>query len=418
MFRIYKNNSFIFNNFFWKSFQLLSRQGIIFLTFIFAAQLLNPIDFGAYTYVIALTTFISMFSDFGISAAVSKFVAEYADSDKKQVGIILFNSFISILIFATLASSIFLLAGKYFFPNYFNFIMFTIPLLYFMPLVSLYDGVSTGLKKFKIAALISLFSGIIALILIDFFIKSFGIIGALIVQILLFGLNFFGLLFVYRKQFVVNFDKNILKKIYTYSITIGVVSVSYFFLTRVNTFILAYFGYFVEVGYYELINRFILILILPFQLFSQVISPDITKYFYKNKIDIVLSKYKSYAGITFFAALTIFLVSIFLSPVFIKIVLPAYNTPQFIFVFNIFLISTISQALSSVASIGFGIPTGNAKLNRNILFIFVPINLVVAFLTINYFNFSIFVLCFVLIKVISDISYIYFCYKLIKRQNN
>ena len=72
------------HNFIWRSLQIFGKQGITFLIFILCAKLLTPYDFGLYNYALAIIFFFIIFGDFGISAATSKYVAEYNAINKDK----------------------------------------------------------------------------------------------------------------------------------------------------------------------------------------------------------------------------------------------------------------------------------------------------------------------------------------------
>ena len=76
MIDLFHQNREPITHFIWRISQLLMKDGINFLIFIFAAKLLVPYEFGIFNYVMALVFFFILFGDFGISVAASKFVAE------------------------------------------------------------------------------------------------------------------------------------------------------------------------------------------------------------------------------------------------------------------------------------------------------------------------------------------------------
>src|SRR3989344_5375397 len=84
------------HNFIWRSLQIFGKQGITFFIFIICAKLLTSNEFGVYNYILAAIFFLIIFGDFGISAATSKYVAEYSVTDKDKLRYILFNSLIII----------------------------------------------------------------------------------------------------------------------------------------------------------------------------------------------------------------------------------------------------------------------------------------------------------------------------------
>ena len=79
-------------NFLWRAIQIVGQQGITFLIFILCAKNLSTYEFGIYNYILAIVLFLVMFSDFGISTATSRYVAEYSVTDKDKLRAVLFNS--------------------------------------------------------------------------------------------------------------------------------------------------------------------------------------------------------------------------------------------------------------------------------------------------------------------------------------
>lgn len=268
-------------NIFWRSLQIFGNQGITFLIFILCARLLNPYDFGIYSYILAVISLLAMFSDFGISTATSKYVAEYSAIDKNKLRAVLFNSLIIILSLGSIITLLTVFFGRYFLKEKYGLVLYALPLLFLTPIVSLYDGIFRGLKKFKELAIISMSVGLPSTIFVYFLVKNFGLIGALISQSLFYFILALCLFFVYKNLYF-QFDKKLIKTITKYSLLIGISTIGYFLYTKADILILGHFGYVKEIGYYELINKFFAILILPFTILAQTIAPNITVYYAKK----------------------------------------------------------------------------------------------------------------------------------------
>jgi len=72
-----KNNKEFSRNFIWRCVQTFGKQGASFFLFIIATYLLSKENMGIYNYVFSALYLLTIFADFGISTATSKYVAEY-----------------------------------------------------------------------------------------------------------------------------------------------------------------------------------------------------------------------------------------------------------------------------------------------------------------------------------------------------
>ncbi|MFA5856444.1 MAG: oligosaccharide flippase family protein [Candidatus Pacearchaeota archaeon] len=405
----YLKNKETIHNFIWRSIQIFGKQGITFLIFIICAKLLLPYDFGIYNYVLTIVFFLVIFGDFGISASTSKYVAEYNATDKRKLKLVLFNSGIIILALTIIVTIITLLFGKLYLQEKYIYVLYLLPLIFLAPMTSLYDGIYRGLKKFKQLAIISVIIGLFSLTFIYFLINQYGLIGALIAQNIFYLLLFISLALGFR-DFKFEFNKKIIKEIGSYSLIIGIGGLSYFIYSRINILILGNYNYIVEIGYYELINKIFLILMLPFNIFSQVISPQITELYSKKKIKNLIRDYKKYIFLSFILSLFISLIILFLFPIILKLFLNKYYNPLIIRMMSFMLVILVTQAITAISAVGFSTSTGHAKLNMYFLIIFGLINIPLTIIFIEYFGFIGVIYSTVLIRFITDISFtiIYF----------
>ena len=142
-------------NVFWRSLQLVVKDGVSFVIFILVAKLLSPYEFGVYNYVLAVIFFLILFGDFGISVAASKYVAEYQATNPEKLKYVLFNAGLVILALTLLVSAGTLLLGPYFLKDRYLYVLYILPMIFLAPMTSLYDGIYRGLKKFRQLALLS-----------------------------------------------------------------------------------------------------------------------------------------------------------------------------------------------------------------------------------------------------------------------
>lgn len=403
------------HNFIWRALQMGSKQGITFLIFIICAKLLIPYDFGVYNYVLAIVFFLIMFADFGISTATSKYVAEYNVTDKEKLKSVLFNSGIIILGLTLIISLITIFFGKLYLGDKYIYILYLLPLIFLIPMTSLYDGIYRGLKKFKHLSIISVIVGLFSLSFVYILIKQYGLIGALIAQNLFYSILFLALTFGY-KEFHFKLNKDVMKEIGKYSFFIGIISISYFFYTRIDIIILGHFDYIIEIGYYEIINKIFMLLTLPFLIFSQIQAPNIVRHFCEGRKNIIFSKLKKYIKYSFLGCILISILSVFIIPMLLKYFLQDYYTNATIIILYLISIVFIFQCVATFIGNTFIISTGHAKLNMINLIIFGILNLVLGIIFVNYFGFMGIAYSKIFVGISGSISLIIIYYYKLKRK--
>lgn len=348
------------HNFIWRCLQLVGKQGIITLIFILCARLLTPYDFGIYNYALAIIFFLITFGDFGISAATSKYVAEYHGSNKNKLKAVPFNSGIIILGLTLIISILTILIGPWYLKDKYGYVLWLLPLIFIAPMTSLYDGIYRGLKKFKLLAIISLIVGTCSLSFVYILIKNYGLTGALIAQDLFYLILFLALGFGYR-EFHFKWNRDVMKEVGRYSIIVGFVNAGYFLYTTMNSIILGKFGYIAEVGYYELINKVFLFITLPFSIMGQVIAPDITNLASKNNFNQIRKKFKITIFILLLLGIILSILLFLFLPFVLRTYLTKYSTPEFNVMFNLLLFTLPLTVVSGTMSQGFTVAAGKAK---------------------------------------------------------
>jgi PST family polysaccharide transporter len=355
---IYSKHQQTIHNFSWRALQTFGKQIVTFSILILSAKLLTPYDFGIYNYILAIIFLLIVFSDFGISSATSKYVAEYNATDKKKLKLILFNSSVIVVSLALAISLLTVIIGKYVFDEKYVYVLYVLPMLFFAPINSLYDGIFRGLKRFRDLAIISLSVGISSLIFVYILISKYGLIGALVSQSLFYIILTIVLFLTYGNLHV-QFDRKIMRTLLDYSLVIGVSSIGYFLYSRVDILVLGHYGYVEEIGYYELINKGFELMFLPFALLAQVIAPDITAYFAKKDYDQVRTKLFSFMKIIVPLSILIAITFYYLFPLLIMEFLTEYYVEGmlisiFILSFLIpFKIWGVFQTQSFIVATGF-----------------------------------------------------------------
>lgn len=385
--KIYFKHKETVHNFMWRSLQVLGKGGVTFFIFILCAKLLDPYDFGVYSYVLAVVSLLIIFGDFGISTATSKYVAEFNAIDRDKLKLILFNSLILVFGLGTIVVLFTIIFGDHFLGDKYKFILCALPLLFLVPVSSLYDGIFRGLKRFKELTIIFLAVGILCLIFVYPLVKNYGLIGALISQSL-FYLTLVMVLSLRYGNLYCKFDPDLVKKILNYSLVIGVSSVAYFLYSRVDILVLGYFGYIKEIGYYELINKGFGFMFIPFAFLAQVISPNITTHFSKNNHLVVRNKFYFFLKRIVPAAVLIAFLFYYIFPQVIKIFLSEYYVPEMIVAVSILSFLIPAKIWGVFLTQSFVVATGYAKIIAIITLVGGILNVISDIIFIKWLGFT------------------------------
>lgn len=392
-------------NIFWRSLQLVVKDGVSFVIFILAAKLLSPYEFGVYNYVLAVIFFLILFGDFGISVAASKYVAEYQATNPEKLKYVLFNSGLVILALTLLVSAGTLLLGPYFLKDKYLYVLYILPMIFLAPMTSLYDGIYRGLRKFKQLALLSTGVSLISLGFIYFLIRKYGLTGALISQNLFYLSLFLTLAFCYR-DFLFKLKREILRSVGFYALIIGIIHVSAFLYTRVDILVLGYFDLIVEIGYYEIVNKVLMLLQLPFLVYAQVQAPNMVASYYREGSPAILLKLNSYIKYSTAISLLLSVLMGLTIPRFLQSFLTEYYLPGVILILNIFLFLFIFQNVSNLVGNTFIISTGHAKINMINIIVFGILNLLLDILFVHYYGYMGIAYAKLLVVILGSLSLI------------
>lgn len=413
--KTYIENQNLIPDTFWQVIQVCGKQGYLFGVFFIAAHFLNPYDFGIYNYALAILMLIVLFGDFGVSAATSKYVAEFNTTDKERLKSVLFNATAFIAVFLVFIFLLLIFFGPLILRDKYHYILYLLPSLFFLPLTYLYIGIYRGLNRFKSSSWRTLVGGCVSLVIAYPLIKYFGIYGALwsnnIFAITLFILLFFG----YR-EWSVKFDPKLIKMISTYSLVLGIVSLSYYLYSRTDIILLGQFGYMNEIGFYEFINKIFLLLVSPFMILAQVLSPQITRMYVLGDIKKIIYKFKQFVFLSLIVSLVLSVALFFILPFIIDKYLFAYSNLIYVKAFYYLLIILITQSIAAIVATGFSIATGHARLNMYFLIIFGIINIPFTYILINNYGFIGAIYSTVIIRCLTDILFICSYYFLLKKE--
>jgi O-antigen/teichoic acid export membrane protein len=386
---ILKNNYFnhkeTIHNFSWRALQIFGKQGLTFFIFILCAKLLTPHDFGIYNYILAVIFMLIIFGDFGISTATSKYVAEYNATDQEKLKFILFNSSVILVSLALIVSLFTVLFGSYFLHEKYIYVLYVLPMLFLAPLSSLYDGIFRGLKRFRELAIISLSVGFVSILFVYLLVSQYGLTGALISQSLFYFILVIALFLTYGNLHV-QFDKQLMKTLFNYSVVIGISSIGFYLYSRFSILILGYYGYIEEVNYFEIFIKITAMLAIMFNIIGQVIAPNITILSVKQKFERISSMYIYYLISSLIFSIFLCL-GLYLSlPLIMELYFPHLLTEGFLQTIGILIWILPVNIISGGISQGFMVATGYARLGL-LTIPFGILNVIMALIFINQFGY-------------------------------
>ncbi len=356
----YQNNRELSSSFGWRLTQILTKQGSSALMFFIATYFLTKGEMGIYNYMSSALFLMIVFADFGISTATSKYVAQYNSISKEKVGRVLFNSGIIIFLASILVILFLTIFSQKIFPEYYRYLYYAFPFIFIYPLTSLLDGIYRGLKRFKVLAIVSICTGILGVLSSYFLVTAYGLVGAILTQVVFFSIYAFILLLLHR-GYEFKYDSKIVKDIISYSIYFGIATLGYFLFSKVNILILGSYNLLEEIAVYELLNKIFAIYLIPFTVLGQVLAPNVVEMFSLKRYEGVRQLFRKSLIYFFSIALLFIPISIFLTKFGIGVLFPEYSN-------GILLSLLLPVALTSAKAIpvlvintGLITSTGHAK---------------------------------------------------------
>jgi O-antigen/teichoic acid export membrane protein len=374
-------------NFLWRGAQIFGKQAISFFIFIFCVTLLSPDDFGVYSYVMGFIYLLVVFSDFGIGQTVLRNVAMSDPEDTKIKEKILYHSGLFVIFSSIIVCVGALIIGKIFFTEYFRYIIHVLPLIFLIPLTSLYDGFFGGMKKFKEQSLIFLKTSLVSAPIIVICVWYGGIIGALVAHVVFYLLLLSGLGYRYR-TFERAYDSQMFRHLFSYTLLIGLTSVSYLLYTKVNVIILGWLGFVPQIGYYEIMNKIFYIgLLLPINILATITAPNISRYFSIGQFTIIREKILRMLVIIFFIGIIMSVCAYVVFPHLFVLVLPQYDSELLVSLLKIMVFLVPVKLVSTYVNTAYIIPCGYAKILTYTTIIFGIINVILSIIFLRYLGF-------------------------------
>ncbi|MEJ0053258.1 MAG: oligosaccharide flippase family protein [bacterium] len=413
--KLYLEHKSTIHNLGWRILQITSQQGMVLFLFILCARFLSPIEFGFYNYTLAIVLFLVMFGDFGISSATSKYVAEYNVTNKEKLRAIPFNAGITVFGFGLLTSIIVLIFGSLYLGNHFESVLYVLPLVFLTPLVSLYDGIYRGLRRFRSLTLISAVIACLFVPLAYFLVKTQGLLGALLAQDVFYFVLLAGLVIGYR-DFAFKINWKVIKMILKYSVIVGIGSVGFFFFGKIDTIFLGSFGYIKDIGYIEILNRlFSIVGTLPL-IIASVIGPTIAGIHSRKEHKLLLIKLNKYIVLSLIIALIGSLAFLFFGKYVIQFAFPQYYDQTMINIIPLYSLLLFSYLCASIVPSGFAVYTGHAKISAYFLIGFGILHVILNYVFLSAFGFYGLIFSILLTRIPSDLLFIFFYKTILSRE--
>ncbi len=373
-------------DFIYRALQTFLKHSLTLFIYYFSAFVLSPETYGQAVYLISIAAFILLFCDFGLSASITTFVAggrEWNGIDSKK-GL----SKIVILLSAFAALVLAVVFAFYWFTDQLDSnILYLFPYIFLTPLNSVLDGYLMGIRNFKKLFQINSIYSALAFVSSLLLIRELGLTGVLLSFSVNAGILFLTLVFFNSRLLTFSIVEVKVRGVLSYSLLLGVSSLSYFLYTRFDVFILEHYGYLEEIGHYEIINRLFMVLVIPFVILGQVQAPKIAEKTAHYAYQEIRSHFLKLMLGVFILGVIVALGLLLLVPVVVREFLPAYHTEDFMEI-NRVLVAILPLKFAGVLlTIGFVTPTGFAKMTSIATMIFGVLNVLLDIAFILEFGF-------------------------------
>lgn len=357
--------------------QILGRQGVTFVIFLLCARLLSPHDFGIYNYIFSIIFMFALFSDFGLSVTVSRYTAELDATDNSEQGILIFNATLLMVTISSLACLLVFIFHNQI--KYIEYVYCCLPMLLFMPLTALYDGIYRGVRRFRELSIMNFTIGLLFLPCIYYFVTTWGMVGAIVAHNIFYFTLFsafalWGYIQGLRPRF--SLSSALIRKVVNYSLLVGLSNVGLFLYTRADIFVLVKFNLIEEVGYYEVVNRFFMIIIFPAQILATVVAPKVSGIFARKETAMIKRNYRRDSMLLFglgcAAALFFYLI---MKPLF-QVLFVNYDIESLLLYMALLLVLIPFRYFSTYMSIGYITPSGNVAISTVCILLFGCLNVI------------------------------------------
>ncbi len=279
----------ILKNTFWLGFGQISSRALRAVLVLVAARILGPELWGAFSYALGIATFLTIFSDFGINALITK---ESVSDPKKRNELVSTAFFIKLLLILVIVMTAWILApiiSKI--PSSKTILPILIFVFAFDTLRDLTSAIARSLEKMQLEAGYNILTNFLILILGILFLKlqNSGEYLALAYS-LGSGLGFMAALIHFRENFKNlrnNFRKNLIAPIIKHAWPFGMLSVMGIVMLNTDVIILGWLVDAKNLGYYSAAQKLVQLLYVLPTLIGASIFPSISKF---SKTDPNLAK--------------------------------------------------------------------------------------------------------------------------------
>ncbi len=241
---------------------------------LFIARNLTPIEYGLFYAVFSFVMFFSLFTDFGISSAVVRFIPEF--QVKKRFDLIknsvLFTFIFQCVISAIIAFVLYLisnwLAINYFHNTQAEPILKIFAVIFWLSCFNIFTASFQGFQKMLAYSSMN-FLKMLSILLITIVLSYFGLrvmsptyaylLGYLIVVVI--SLIIFFRVFPGFFKYKTKTDKSLIKKLFKFGISVTLSSLSYMVISYTDTLMLTYFKTLSDVAFYNIAMPISMILI-------------------------------------------------------------------------------------------------------------------------------------------------------------
>jgi O-antigen/teichoic acid export membrane protein len=184
--------------------------------------------------------------------------------------------------------------------------------------------------------------------------------------------------------------------------------------SRIDIIFLGHYGFIEQINYFEIVNKILMLFLIPTAIFSQVISPDITAIYFKRDYSKLMEKFKKYLLFSLIFSLTSVILIFLFSKLLLSSFLSEYNNQTMINIIYLMLIVFFTQFLNGVIP-SMSTATGHAKLNTAFLIIFGIFHVILNYVFINAYGFMGIVYSIIVTKVLTDSLFIYSYYNILNK---
>jgi O-antigen/teichoic acid export membrane protein len=296
--------------------------GLMFVVNAIIARELGPSKFGVFSLLYALLLMITIFSDFGLSTSIAKFLPEYYAQKQDKKATHLLNLSLKIKL---IGSSLLAVIGIILSPILSSFLLGDPQLTIYLIVVfaggiglSLYELLSIYFQAKQRFGVYSLYISFRAFIIfgMTLFCLLFSLL-TILTSILLFTIipSFvFLLTFLYGKGFDFSFetDKKDISEFIKFNIYIIIANVAGILISRIDLFYINYFLDAESVGYYSVANQLIQIIAIITTSITIILLPKVSKLTEISAIKSTFHKILKYAILLYICVFPLILAAPFL----------------------------------------------------------------------------------------------------------